>query len=118
MKQQKMFWRFKAQVMIMVEKKKEGEAKTASSGFNPWSVIEHPLLTEKAIGLVETQNKLVFAVRRSANKKQIASAVEKAFSVKVDAVQTFIDRKGRKRAFVKLAKEFAAADIATKLGML
>ncbi len=110
----------------MVGKKKEDkkgkeskEKKSAlSSGFDPWEIIEHPLLTEKAIALVETQNKLVFAVRRSANKKQIASAVEKAFNVKVDAVQTFIDRKGRKRAFVRLAKEFAAADIATKLGML
>lgn len=100
----------------MAEKKEKKSGK--ESGFDPWSIIEHPLLTEKAITLVETQNKLVFAVRREANKKMVAKAVEKAFGVKVDSVQTFIDQKGRKRAFVKLAKEFAAADVATKLGML
>lgn len=94
--------------MVMVE----GKTPT------PWDIIEYPLLTEKAIGLVETQNKLVFVVRRKANKKQIARAVEEAFGVKVASVQTLIDQKGRKRAFVKLTKDFSAADVATKLGML
>lgn len=94
------------------------EVKKGFGGFDPWSIIEYPLLTEKSIALVETQNKLVFVVRRTANKKTVAKAVEKAFDVKVDSVRTFIDQKGRKRAFVKLAKEFSAADVATKLGML
>ena len=86
--------------------------------FDPFKVIKYPLLTEKAIGLIETQNKIVFVVDRKATKKQIAKAVEKLFEVKVDEVRTLIDRKGRKKAYVKLSKEYKATDIATRLGMI
>jgi len=85
---------------------------------DPWSILMNPLLTEKAIGKIETENKLVFIVDRRSNKKQIKWAMEKAFDVKVDNVKTFIDRKGRKKAWIKLSKGFSASDIATKLGML
>ena len=40
------------------------------------------------------------------------------FNVKVDDVRILIDRKGKKRAFVKLKKGYNAADIATKLGLM
>lgn len=86
--------------------------------FDPLKIIKYPLLTEKATGLIETQNKLVFIVDRKANKKQIAKAVEKLFEVKVDDVRTLIDRKGRKKAYVKLSKEYKAIDLATRLGMI
>jgi large subunit ribosomal protein L23 len=85
---------------------------------DPWSILLHPLLTEKAIGKIEKENKLVFIVNRDSGKKQIEWAMEKAFDVKVDKVGTMIDRKGRKKAWIKLSKEFSAADIATRLGML
>ena len=97
----------------MAEKKKERPLLV-----DPWSILIHPLLTEKAIGKIETENKLVFIVNRKSNKKQIRWATEKAFSVKVDNVKTLIDRKGRKKAWIKLSKEYSAADIATRLGML
>ncbi|HIQ50202.1 MAG TPA: 50S ribosomal protein L23 [Nanoarchaeota archaeon] len=86
--------------------------------FDPFKIIKYPLLTEKAVGLIETQNKIVFIVDRSATKKQIAKAVEKLFEVKVEEVRTLIDRKGRKKAYVKLSKEYKASDIATRLGMI
>jgi large subunit ribosomal protein L23 len=85
---------------------------------DPWDILLHPLLTEKAIGKIEKENKLVFIVNRNSSKKQIEWAMEKAFEVKVDKVTTMIDRKGRKKAWIKLSKEFSAADIATRLGML
>jgi large subunit ribosomal protein L23 len=85
---------------------------------DPWDILMHPLLTEKAIGKIEKENKLVFIVDRDSSKKQIGWAMEKAFDVKVDKVTTMIDRKGRKKAWIKLSKEFSAADIATRLGML
>ncbi len=88
------------------------------SMVDPWSILLNPLLTEKAIGKIEAENKLVFIVNRRSNKNQIRWAMEKAFNVKVDNVRTMIDRKGRKKAWVKLSKEFSAADIATRLGML
>ena len=87
-------------------------------GFDPFRVIKYPLLTEKAVGLIETQNKIVFIVDRKATKKQIAKAVEKLFEVKVEEVRTLIDRKGRKKAYVKLSKDYKAVDLATRLGMI
>ena len=83
-----------------------------------WKIIIHPLLSEKSIVVVESQNKLTFVVKIEATKKQIKWAVENALAVKVDAVNTLIDRDGKKRATVKLSKDFKAADIATRFGML
>jgi len=85
---------------------------------DPWTIIYHPLLTEKALAKIETENKLVFIVNRKSNKKQIRWAVEKALEVKVKDVKTMIDRKGRKKAWVRLTKEYSAAEIATRFGML
>lgn len=100
----------------MAEKteKKKGEFPLV----DPWSILQSPLLTEKAIGRIETENKLVFIVNRKSTKTQIKWATERALNVKVEDVQTIIDRKGRKKAWVKLTKEFSASDIATRLGML
>lgn len=93
-------------------------AKDLKPLIDPWSILRYPLLTEKAIGKIETENKLVFIVNRKSNKKQIKWAIERALEVKVDDVKTIIDQKGRKKAWVKLSKEFSATEIATKFGML
>jgi len=85
---------------------------------DPWTIILYPLLTEKAIGKIEKENKIIFVVRRTANKNQIKWAFERAFNVKVSNVNTLIDRKGRKKAWIKLSKEYSASDVATKMGML
>lgn len=97
----------------MAEKKEE-----KILAVDPWTVLLYPLLTEKSIGRIESENKLVFIVKRKSNKRQIKWATEKAFSVKVVEVKTLIDRKGRKKAWIQLAKEYPAAEIATRLGML
>lgn len=86
--------------------------------IDPLTIILYPLLTEKAIGKIEKENKIVFVVKRTANKSQIKWAVERAFNVKVVKISTLIDRKGRKKAWIKLSKEYSASDIATKMGML
>jgi len=95
---------------------KEKEEKTLL--LDPWTILLYPLLTEKAIGKIESENKLVFIVNRKSNKKQIKWATEKAFNVKVVNVKILIDRKGRKKAWIKLSKEYPATEIATRLGML
>jgi len=97
----------------MAEKKKEETPKV-----NPWSILLYPLLTEKAIGKIETENKIIFIVDRKANKRQIKWAAERALNVKVVEVNTLIDRKGRKKAWIKLSKEYPATEIATRFGML
>jgi large subunit ribosomal protein L23 len=80
--------------------------------------IEYPLITEKSVGLIEKENKLVFVVDKSATKHDIKKAVEELYGVKVAAVNTMISMKGRKKAYVKLKPEFKASDIATKLKVL
>ena len=85
---------------------------------DPWEILLYPLLTEKAIGKIETENKLVFIVKRTSKKRQIKWAIEKALNVRVDNVNTIIDTKGRKKAWIKLSKDSPAIDIATRLGMM
>ena len=79
-------------------------------------VIKYPLSTEKGIKLMETENKLIFAVDSRATKAEIKKAVESSFNVKVDSVNTFI-LQGRKKAYVKIAKDTPAINIATQLGL-
>jgi large subunit ribosomal protein L23 len=99
-------------------KKEEDKKETKIPLVDPWKILLYPLLTEKAIGKIETENKLVFIVNRKSNKNQVKWAAEVAFNVKVVDIQTMIDRKGRKKAWIKLSKEYPATDIATRLGML
>lgn len=86
--------------------------------MDPYKILRYPHMTEKSIALIEKENKVVFIVERKATKEQIKDAVEKAFEVKVDKVNTQITMRGEKKAFVKLKPEFKAADIAVKLGIL
>ncbi len=52
-----------------------------------WDIIRRPLLTEKAMRLME-ENKYTFEVDRKANKYEIKKAVEMVFKVEVDRVRT------------------------------
>ena len=67
---------------------------------------------------MESENKLVFSVAKSATKKEIKESLEKIFSIKVEAVNTTIMPTGKKKAYVKLSPETPAIDIATQMGML
>ena len=78
----------------------------------------YPLVTEKTVGMIERENKIVFIVERKASKKQIKEAFEKLFEVKVEKVNTVITLKGEKKAYIKLKPEFKARDVATKLGLV
>jgi len=83
-----------------------------------YSIIIRPLMTEKALSKVEQENTLVFIVDRKATKHQIKEAVEKMFEVKVIKVNTLITPEGEKKAYVKLAPEYSAEEIASRLGLL
>ena len=86
--------------------------------MDPHEVILYPLVTEKVMGLVERENKLVFVVDIRAGKKDIKRAVEELFDVKVESVRTLITPKGLKKAYVKLKSEYSASDLAARLGIL
>ncbi len=81
-------------------------------------IIKHPVSTEKAIRLMESENKLMFAVDKKAKNTEIKKAVEEMFNAKVESVNTFVSVKGEKRAYVKFAAETPAIDIATQLGLM
>ena len=86
--------------------------------MDPHEVILYPLVTEKVMGLIERENKLVFIVDIKASKKDIKRAVEELFDVKVESVRTLITPKGLKKAYVKLKSEYSASDLAARLGIL
>jgi large subunit ribosomal protein L23 len=78
-------------------------------------IIKRPLITEKGTDKKETERTLCFEVAVNANKTEVASAVEKLFKVKVEAVRTSnvegkLRRRGKfagyrsdwKKAYVKL----------------
>ena len=82
------------------------------------SVIKHLLSTEKAVRMMESENRLMFIVENTATKPDIKKAIETDFKVKVVAVNTMIMPDGRKIASIKLAPENPALDIATQLGAI
>ena len=84
--------------------------------MNSYDIIFAPIITEKTASM-ETEGKYTFKVDVRANKTQIKQAIEKAFNVKVESVNTMNNhpkdrRVGRytgktnryKKAIVKLAK--------------
>jgi ribosomal protein L23 len=81
-------------------------------------IIRHPLITEKAVNMVEAENKITFVVKDSATKADVKRAVETSYAVKVIKINIVRDRKGRKKAIVKLDKKFKASELASKLGMI
>ncbi|MCX8149884.1 MAG: 50S ribosomal protein L23 [Candidatus Bathyarchaeota archaeon] len=86
--------------------------------MDPNEVVLYPLMTESASLMVEKDNKLIFIVNLKSSKKDIKEAVEKLYEVKVLKVTTMITPQGEKKAFVKLAPEHKASDVAIKLGIL
>ncbi|BFI73104.1 50S ribosomal protein L23 [Nanoarchaeota archaeon] len=81
-------------------------------------IIFYAELTEKDLFLLDKYNKIILIVNREANKKDIKNAVEKLFNVKVKKVNTLIDSKGRKKAYVTVDKNYKAQDILSKLGLM
>jgi large subunit ribosomal protein L23 len=81
-------------------------------------LIRRPLITEKATRMKESSNTICFEVARTANKIEVARAVEKLFGVKVVDVRVanrqgkwkrmgrFLgQRMGWKKAYVRLAPD-------------
>jgi len=83
-----------------------------------YKIIIRPVHSEKALALIDKQNTLTFIVDRTASKHDIKRAVETIFGVKVAEVRTLITSRGEKKAYVKLAPEYKASNIATQLGLM
>ncbi len=106
----------------VLEEKAEKENKSASASLKgdrfSFQVVKGPHITEKASAL-NNLNQYVFKVFGESNKVQIRKAVERLYSVKVDAVrvltmpskqrklgQTEGQKSGFKKAVVKLTKDY------------
>ena len=81
------------------------------------TIILKPMVSEKSFGMIETENKLVFLVRRNATKSRIKNDIELLYDVKVDKVNTVIVPGGIKKAYVRLHPDDDAMDLASQLGM-
>lgn len=86
--------------------------------MDPYTIIKYPLSTEKSIRLMEAENKLIFVVNKRATKKEIKTAVEEMFKVRIEKVNTFVNADGEKRAYIKFSSKNPAIDIATQLGLM
>jgi large subunit ribosomal protein L23 len=69
-----------------------------------FQIIRRPIITEKGLGVKETQHTVVFEVAKDATKTEIKEAVQRVFKVKVDHVRTAIfhgkfRRRGRAEGF-------------------
>jgi len=73
--------------------------------------------SEKCVRLIEAENTIVVETERSRKKPEIKKEFEETFEVKVKSINTHIQA-NKKIAFVKLAPENLAIDIATKFGMI
>lgn len=81
-------------------------------------IIKRIHVTEKTSLLMEKHNVLTLIVDRKATKPQIKEAVERMFGVKVVKVNTLITPRGEKKAYVKLAPEYSAVDVAARAGVM
>jgi large subunit ribosomal protein L23 len=93
-----------------------------------YQIIRRPIITEKGLGVKETQHTVVFEVSAAATKTEIKEAVQQIFKVKVTDVRTSnfhgkMRRRGQsegyrrdwKKAYVKLAKDQKMIEYAENL---
>ena len=76
-----------------------------------------PIVTEKAVMMIERENVLTFELGRNMTKAEIKKEVEEVFDVKIDKIRTLI-KNGKKYAYIKLNEKSPAIDVATKLGLM
>ncbi|WP_049927295.1 50S ribosomal protein L23 [Halopiger goleimassiliensis] len=81
------------------------------------TLIEHPLVTEKAMNDMDFENKLQFVVNPEASKPEIRDEVEERFDVSVEDVNTQVTMKGKKKATVKLSEDDDAQEVASRIGV-
>uniref|UniRef100_A0A2K6TI49 Large ribosomal subunit protein uL23 n=1 Tax=Saimiri boliviensis boliviensis TaxID=39432 RepID=A0A2K6TI49_SAIBB len=82
-----------------------------------YAIIKFPLTTESAMRKTEDNTTFVFIVDVKANKHRIKQAVKKLYDADVAKVNTLIRPDGEK-AYVRLAPDYDALDVANKIGII
>lgn len=110
--------------------------------MDPFNIVKYPLTTEAAMKKIEDNNTLVFLTHLRANKHHVRAAVRKLYDIKVAKVNLLIRYvlqiaftnfnrhqchsninihfrpDGQKKAYVRLARDYDALDIANKIGII
>lgn len=83
-----------------------------------YQIIRKPVITEKGLGIKETEQTLVFQVAANATKTEIKQAVQSIFKVKVDAVRTanFVGKERRRGKFTGYRPDWKKAYVRLKAG--
>ena len=63
-------------------------------------------------------NTLVFVVDVNINKHQLKQAVKKCYNIDVAKVNTLIRPNGEKKAYIYLAPDYDALDVANRIGII
>ncbi len=76
------------------------------------------MITEKGLGVKETEGTLVFEVAAEATKTEVKQAVQSIFKVKVDAVRTakFVGKERRRGKFAGYRPDWKKAYVRLKAG--
>ena len=93
-------------------------AKKNPTNLNYASVLISPIPSDKNIQRMENDNTITFNVANWANKGQIKEAFVTAFKVPVRKVNTLNTPLGKKKAYIRLANDQDALNIASKIGLL
>ena len=83
-----------------------------------YQIIRKPIITEKGLGVKETEATLVFQVAAKATKTKIKEAVQSIFKVKVDSVRTaiFVGKERRRGKFTGYRPDWKKAYVRLKAG--
>jgi large subunit ribosomal protein L23 len=83
-----------------------------------YSVIRRALITEKGMGVKETEGTLVFEVAEKATKTEVKQAVEALFKVKVNSVRTanFAGKERRRGKYTGYRPDWKKAYVRLKSG--
>ena len=83
-----------------------------------YTVIRRPLITEKGLGVKETEGTLVFDVAPDATKTEVKQAVEALFKVKVAAVRTanVLGKERRRGKYAGFRPDWKKAYVKLKAG--
>jgi large subunit ribosomal protein L23 len=83
-----------------------------------YQIIRKPLITEKGLGVKETEQTLVFEVNAKATKTEVKEAVQQIFKVKVATVRTanFQGKERRRGKFAGYRPDWKKAYVKLKAG--
>ncbi len=83
-----------------------------------YTVIRRALITEKGLGVKETEGTLVFEVAHDATKTEVKQAVELLFKVKVNSVRTanFLGKERRRGKFSGFRPDWKKAYVRLRAG--